>query len=177
MTDAKNRHAFDYAGERVEFTHRHEFYVVSLERAYVTAQQAKDAIDRAEAAKQKVARPKLALAVIDDKGKQRTIMGVHAGHGHKVLKPPVERYSRLAMYPDSPTVAALLVDLEAAMKQVSRLESALRLLRLEDDPYSRNGCVDLASRYVEVERDYAEKAKLAAKLTPEQAVAKAAKGE
>jgi hypothetical protein len=148
--------AFEYEGETVTLDYRHRFHVPSLEKAYDTAEQAKSAIGRMLAAKRSAVKQNkaLALAVRDESGVLRTITGIHAGHGKRLIVPKIDSFS-FHLYPDTPTVVALIgqrLRLRAALRA---LDDRLDELELIDDPRGQD--VQLEKRYDDVAKDYALK--------------------
>lgn len=165
--------AFTWEGEQVLLDPYHRFHVPSLETAYESAREAKDAIDRKKAQLARVEKKKLSLAVVDSVGTPHTITGIHAGHGRKILSPKLsDRYLENDLFPTVDWIVAAIKKERSLRAEAQRIRDAIGRFELASDTYGSGGC-DLAARYAEVESDYAKKLAAANKTTLEKELASA----
>lgn len=174
----KNTKAFVWAGVTVELdSYNHQFYVPSLEKHYETAQQAKDAIERAGKAKTAAAKVKLSLAVVNDKGKALTVTGLHAGSGKFLTTPKSDRFDRdREFYVGAEVVRKLIAERARLRALASGVDDQLADFRLTSYESYDFKADDLPACYANLAKDHMQKMADAAATTFDGAMKKAADG-
>ena len=143
--------AFEHQGHAVELSEAGQF--VWNERKYDTATAVREAIDRHERHKVITAKKKLALPVINKKGRALAITGVHAGNGNLLMNPkPGDGYDDKTVYPDCEQVRALIV----RRAQLLEVESALSRVQISWSSYRVNN-LSPEAQYRALEEEYAAK--------------------
>jgi hypothetical protein len=150
-TDTDSKLAFEYAGEKVTFNWNHKFVVAETGKVYDNAQAAKDAIDRRQADVAKIKKPVLALAAIDDAGKEYTVTGIHAGNNKLLTKPAHDRWS-MRLYAACPKVRRLVAEKMRLDAQVEVIKEELESKFKINDSWP--SIRPLSENYATLEKDY-----------------------
>jgi hypothetical protein len=155
--------AFKYMDVDVQIDdYEFKFHVHELDdREFASARDAKDAIEKVKTRKAKSV--KLALTIVDDKGRESIITGIHASNGNKLVQPKNEERNP-NYYPRQPVCIEGIKLKIALERKLRRVNSALNKFRLEHDPYSGHN-FDMERRQKEVMDDFNSKNVAAAKTT------------
>lgn len=147
---------------------------------FSTYRDATDEIDRLEKVSQSQKRKKLNLSVIGCDCVKRTITGIHAAHGDRVVSPKfTEKFGGVHdLYPCVDWIQLALAERDRLKKEQKDIEDALRTFRL-DRPILRGRLTEqMHSEVVDfVQKDFDKKISKAAKMDLEKAKKLANKGK